>query len=111
MTKQQFEEVILKLQLTQLRSHQLYKLGVDLMEIEEPYHKVVDILFNSCFNGEQMGWIDWFLYERVGMNGKINKATKKVGRKKVEICHTIDSLWETVCEAGQQSDFDNRVGG
>jgi hypothetical protein len=111
MTKQQFEEVILKLQLTQLRSQQLYKLGVDLMEIEEPYHNVIDILFSSCFNDEQMGWIDWFLYERVGINGKILKATKKVGRKKVEICYDIDSLWETVCEAGQQNDFDNRVGG
>jgi hypothetical protein len=111
MDKEAFQNIILKLQLTQLRSQQLYKLGVDLMEIEEPYQGVIDILFNSCFNGEQMGWIDWFLYERVGINGKILKATKKVGRKKVEICHTIDSLWETVCEAGQQDDFDNRLGG
>jgi hypothetical protein len=111
MNKQQFEQVILNLRLCQLRSQQLYKLGVDLMDIEEPYEKVIDVLFNSCFNSEQMGWIDWFLYERVSMNGKINKATKKVGKKKVEICHTIDSLWETVCEAGQQNDFDNRLGG
>ena len=111
MTKQQFEEVILKLQLTQLRSRELYKLGVDLMEIEEPYHKVVDILFNSCFNGEQMGWIDWFLYEREGMRGEILQAHKTVDGEQVEICHTIDSLWETVCEAGQQEDFDNRLGG
>jgi hypothetical protein len=111
MNKQQFEEIILNLQLSHLRSQQLYKLGVNLMDIEEPYHKVIDVLFNSYFNSEQMGWIDWFLYERVGINGKINKATKKVGKKKVEICHTIDSLWETVCEAGRQNDFDNRLGG
>jgi hypothetical protein len=106
MTKQQFEEVILKLQLTQLRSQELYKLGVDLMEIEEPYHKVIDILFNSCFNEEQMGWIDWYLYERPSLTGKgkPNKAWKKVGRKKVEICHTIDSLWEEINAINQVDD-------
>lgn len=106
MTKQQFEEVILKLQLTQLRSQELYKLGVDLMEIEEPYHKVIDILFSSCFNEEQMGWIDWYLYERPSLTGKgkPNKAWKKVGRKKVEICHTIDSLWEEINAINQVDD-------
>lgn len=81
----------------------MYKLGVDLMNYEENYEKVVDEFFRCVFNPDQLGWIDWFLYEREGMDGKINKAWKKVGRKKVEICYDIDSLWETINEYKNES--------
>jgi hypothetical protein len=111
MNKDTFEKIILNLQLAQKRSREIYKLGLDLMQIEETYEVVIDELFRAAFNEEQLGWIDWFLYEREGMTGNTNKAYKTVGKKKVQICHTIDSLWKTVCESGQQSDFDNRLGG
>jgi hypothetical protein len=111
MNKDTFEKIILNLQLAQKRSREIYKLGLDLMQFKETYQVVIDELFRAVFNEEQLGWIDWFLYEREGMTGDINKAYKTVGKKKVQICHTIDSLWETVCESGQQSDFDNRLGG
>jgi len=111
MTKQSFEKIILNLQLAHKKSRELYKLGVDLMEYDESYEFVIDELFNASFNEDQRRWIDWFLYERESPSGKILKATKKVGRKRVEICHTIDSLWETVCEAGQDQAFADRVGG
>jgi hypothetical protein len=111
MTKHSFEKIILNLQVARKRSHELYKLGVDLMQYDENYEHAIDELFKASFNPDQLGWIDWYLYEREGLSGKKNKAYKKVGRKKVEICHTIDSLWETVCEAGEQADFDSRLGG
>lgn len=98
MTKQSFEKIILNLQTARTRSREIYKLGIDLMNYEENYEKVVDELFSAAFNPDQLGWIDWFLYEREGFDGKINKAWKKVGRKKVEICYDIDSLWETINE-------------
>jgi hypothetical protein len=113
MTKELFEEIILKLQLMHEKGRKTYDLGIDLMEYTEPYERIVDVLLKSHFNDEQIGWIDWYLYERPSLlkNGKPNKAYKTVSKKKVEICHTIDSLWETVCEVGQQNDFDNRLGG
>lgn len=111
MTKHSFEKIILNLQVARKRSHELYKLGIDLMQYDENYEHVVDEFFRTSFNADQLGWIDWYLYEREGMDGKINKAWKKVGRKKVQICHTIDSLWETVNEAGQDQAFNDRVGG
>jgi hypothetical protein len=98
MTKQSFEKIILNLQVARKKSRELYKLGIDLMQYDENYEHSVDEFFRATFNADQLGWIDWYLYEREGMDGKINKATKKVGRKKVEICHTIDSLWETIQE-------------
>ena len=111
MNKKSFETIILNLQLAHKKSRELYKLGVDLMEYDESYEFVINELFRAAFNVDQLEWIDWFLYERESLTGKNNKAWKKVGRKKVEICHTIDSLWETVCEAGQDRAFDDRVGG
>ena len=98
MDKKQFEKIILNLQLARKKSHDAYKLGIDLMFFEENYEKVIDQLFKVAFNSDQLGWVDWFLYEREGINGKPNKAWKKVGRKKVEICYDIDSLWETIQE-------------
>ena len=107
MNKELFEEIILKLQLMQIKSRKLYDLGIDLMEYTEPYERIIDVLFQSHFNKEQIGWIDWYLYERPSLTdkGKPNKAWKTVGKKKVEICHTIDSLWKTVCEAASNDEL------
>ena len=110
MNKKSFETIILNLQLAHKKSRELYKLGVDLMEYDESYEFVIDELFNASFNEDQRRWIDWFLYERESLTGKNNKAWKKVGRKKVEICHTIDSLWETVCECSAKGDWEKRFG-
>ena len=110
MNKQSFEKIILNLQVARLRSREMYKLGVDIMNYEENYEHVIDELFRAAFNADQLVWIDWYLYERESPSGKILKAHKKVGRKKVEICHTIDSLWETVHEAGHPKKIDpNRI--
>jgi hypothetical protein len=111
MNKQSFEKIILNLQAARLRSREMYKLGVDLMQYEENYEHVIDELFSAAFNTDQLEWINWYLYERESLTtGKNNKASKKVGRKKVEICHTIDSLWETVHEAGHPKKIDpNRI--
>ena len=113
MNYKSFEKIILHIQAAHMRSRELYKLGVDLMQYDENYEFAIDELFKAAFNETQRGWIDWYLYERESLTkkGKFNKAWKTVGKKKVEICYDIESLWETVCEAGQQADFDNRVGG
>lgn len=97
MNYETFEKIILLQQLALKRSQELYKLKIDLMEVEEPFHQIIDELTKECFNEEQVGWIDWFLYEREGMRGELNKAHDKDGS---EICHTIESLWKTVKEAG-----------
>jgi hypothetical protein len=100
MTKEIFEEIILKLQLMSQKSIKLYELGIDSMEYTEPYERIIDLLFQSYFNKDQLGWIDWFLYERPSLTkkDKPNQAWKTVDGKQVEICHTIDSLWETIQE-------------
>jgi hypothetical protein len=112
MDKETFSNIILKLQLAFKRNDELYKLGVELSQVTDTYHFIIDELMRSCFNEEQLGWIDWYLSERENFSGKIKKAWKtlKDGTKE-EICYDIDSLWETVCEAGQDQAFNDRVGG
>jgi hypothetical protein len=96
MNKQSFEKIILNLQAARKRSRELYKLGVDLMEYDESYEFVIDELFKALFNEVQRGWVDWFLYERESHTGKILKAHKKVGRKKVELADKIENIMNLV---------------
>jgi hypothetical protein len=49
----------------------------------------------SIFDEEGHDWIDWYLYERIGFNDKVNLATDENGK---EICYDIPSLWEVVKE-------------
>ena len=100
MTKKIFEELIFTLQSISYNSHKAYGLGINLIDFTEPYYKAINLLFKSCFNQEQIDWVDWYLYERDMISSNNNKAwkTNDDGTKK-EICHTIDSLWETVQEA------------
>lgn len=93
MNYEQFKTIIETLQEVSDRSHSIYKLGVDLMNYDEPYHKAISTLLDSVFNDVGRGWVDWYLYERPGFNGKPNLATDENGN---EICHNIESLWETV---------------
>jgi hypothetical protein len=103
MNKGVFEEIILTHQLTLERSKKLYDLGVDLMHFEEPYIKIINNLMAEHFNQEQIGWIDWFLYERNTFSGEILKAHRTTeDGKQEEICYDIDSLWDVVCEAANK---------
>ena len=99
MTKKVFEELIFTLQSISYNSHKAYGLGIDLIDFAEPYHKAINLLFKSCFNQKQIDWIDWYLYERkmISSNYKAWKANPDGTEE--EICHTIDSLWETIQEA------------
>jgi hypothetical protein len=101
MTKETFTNVIERLERSKHRGREMYRLGIDTMQYTEDYDLVIDALLTECFNQEQLEWINWYLWERESLTkpGKYNKAWKKVGGKKIEICHNIDSLYETVMES------------
>lgn len=94
MTYEQFETIIKDLEQIRERSHSIHKLGINLMDYEEIYHKTITNLLNSIFDSEGKDWIDWYLYERPGfILGKTLTAFDENGN---EICHNIFSLWQTV---------------
>ena len=93
MKYEQFKDLIETIEKIRGRSSALYKLDVDLLDFEDDYFKIIDILMKDIFNKEGCGWIDWYLYERIGFNDKVNLATDENGK---EICYDIPSLWEVV---------------
>ena len=93
MSFKEFKIIIDNLENVRERSHSAHLLGLDLMEYDEPYHTVISTLLGTVFNQEGKGWVDWYLYERPGFNGRPNLATDENGN---EICHNIESLWDTV---------------
>ena len=93
MNYKQFKTVIENLEKVSERSHSIYQLGVDLIGYDDMFHQVISNLLNAVFDEDGKGWVDWYLYERPGFNGKPNLATDENGN---EICHNIQSLWETV---------------
>ena len=100
-TKDTFERLILNLQKQMLLESKAYKLGLDLMEFTSSYSTCINDLLRSIFNEEQLGWIEWFLYERPSLvkDGDENKAWKTLeDGTKEEICYDIDSLWKELQE-------------
>jgi hypothetical protein len=96
MDYQQFEKLIKNLEKCRERSHSIYQLGVNLMDYDDPYHEVIGVLMLSTFNTEGKDWIEWYLYEKPGMFSK--EPLKAFDKDDNEICHNIESLWETVKE-------------
>lgn len=93
MNFQQFKIVIEALENLRERSHSAYQLGIDLLNYDEQYHTVISTLLDSVFTDEGKGWIDWYLYERIGFKRDTLQATDENGK---EICHNLESLWDTV---------------
>ena len=102
MEYKQFKKLIEDLEKSLKRSSALYDLGMDLMDYNDIYHEIISSLMLSTFNVEGKDWIDWYLYERPSFSGKEPlKAFDKDGN---EICHNIESLWETVKEYVNEKD-------
>jgi len=74
--------------------HKLYQLGVDVIHMDDDYHKyVIEPLMLEAFGEEGVHWIEWFIYERPSFSDKPNSATDKNGNP---ICYDIPSLYEYV---------------
>lgn len=93
MNFEQFKIVIEALEKARERSHAICMLGVELLDYDEAYHITIQTLIEAVFHKEGVDWIEWFLYERPGFGDTPLKATDADGS---EICHNIESLWETV---------------
>ena len=89
----QFKILIEALQKVSDRYSKLYDLGIDTMNYEEDYQKIISLLLESVFDEDGKGWIDWYLYERIGFDGRVLEAWDE---NEKPICYNIESLWETV---------------
>jgi hypothetical protein len=96
MTFSTFKKIIEYLEESRERSFKLHQLGIDVGNHTDPLHHTIELLINALFGEVGSGWIDWYLYERKSpCSGKYLTAYGADGK---EICHNVESLWETVEE-------------
>lgn len=93
---QTFEKVITTLQAIDDRRHAIHKLGVDILEYDDPHFTVIRHLLEATFGKTGYDIIDWFCCESdYGRNGMT--ATDKNGNP---ICRNIQELWIDLQENG-----------
>lgn len=90
MTYSEFLEIGLRIQKLSKRTKALYDLGMDVINFENDYYEVIDLLLKQSFTETQYEWVSWFIYENdFGQKGM--EARDESGEL---ICHSWESLWE-----------------
>lgn len=96
MNKEQFIDILKKIELLREQNNEYSKFGIDLLESPYPVavtsYKIIDMFFEAIYGKEGLDWIEWFIYEN------------DFGRNKYEawdednklICQTIEELYEYV---------------
>ena len=96
MTFSTFKKIIEYLEESRERSFKLHQLGIDISNHPDPLHHTIELLVSEVFGADGAGWVDWYLYERQShRTGEYLTAHNANGE---EICHNLESLWETVEE-------------
>lgn len=97
-----FSELVTTLKRIEEKSFAAHQLGIDLIEFETDHSHATWTAIRAHYGKAASEWIEWYLYERESLNGSINQAWDKDGN---EICHTMESLWQTVEEMRLADDF------
>jgi hypothetical protein len=93
MKYQIFSNIINKIEETNLRTNQIYSLGVDLTEVTDGLHSIISSLLGAYYGQAGLDWIDWWCYDKeFGKREDINAWDKD----KNEICRNLFELWEEV---------------
>lgn len=90
-----FSELVNTLQKLEEKSFAANQLGIDLIEYETDFTKATWLAIRSHYGKEASEWIEWFIYERISLSGEVLKAWDENG---IEICSTVESLWQTIEE-------------
>ncbi len=90
-----FLDIITRLKTHSQRTHDCYKLGLDLCNFDEDLFVVISSLFKEIYGTEGLEWIEWFCYEHVGEHF----AQDADGNR---ICDTPENLWKYLEEHHRQ---------
>lgn len=109
-----FSQIILLLKQESERSQKLYKLGVDVMELNDGLHQIITLLIEEIYGEGGLDWFSWFCYESdFGkkdwsqhdcykiVDGKMVKIKEKgetrygaTDENGKPICYSIKSTWQ-----------------
>lgn len=88
-----FEQIVNELDKIRTRVSGARKLGIDLIEYEEPFNKVHTLFIKGVYN-DVGDWFSWFCYENDFGRGKLTATDKD----KKPICRNVRELWELLEE-------------
>lgn len=88
-TEKRLKDILDKLEALGNRTSILYENGMDIINFENDYHEVFDLLFAEIFNEEQKELFDWWRFE------KDPKMWDKHGNV---ICDSFESMYELLKE-------------
>lgn len=91
MTYEIFEKIMLDLQKTHDHANILYSHGIDITEVTDGLHTIIENLLGIIFNEDGKDWIDWFMYEKDFGRKEDLKAWDE---DKNEIAYDIKSLYD-----------------
>lgn len=79
-----------------------YKAGVDLINLMDNFHSVINTLLKVYYGEEGADWISWYLYDR-----DPNKGPQAWDKDKNPICYDDESLWREVeqCRLDNTEDY------
>ena len=72
----------------------LYKLGIEADNLTVNQDTLVDILMSQILTEYGTDWFFWFMYEKGGIDGKINPKIKGHDGDGTEICKDLKGLYD-----------------
>lgn len=75
------------------KEQQLYDLGVETTNLNEPLIGAIHILWSELLTVVGHSWLDWYLYERFWISGEPN-LDMKAWDGDAEIVKTIEELYQ-----------------
>lgn len=95
MEYEKFEKIILSLQKSSDQVDLLYRNGIDITEVLDPLHSIIEDLLGFIFNDNGQDWIEWFIYEKEFGRREDLKAWDE---KQNEIAYDIKSLYQLLMD-------------
>lgn len=93
MTKETFKKILELQSENYQKQHQLYKLGLDIIELNEPLVEAIYILWREYLTEEGLENLNWFLYDKDYISGTLREDLKAWDGKG-EILKNIDELYD-----------------
>jgi hypothetical protein len=73
---------------------ELHKLGVDLIDFSDPYMTLTRILWMEILTSEGLDWLEWFIWERGGIEGKPINEIGAWDENGNPICKDLKGVYE-----------------
>lgn len=87
-----FEKVVTLLKEQSDREGQALELDIDLLEFNDKYNQIIDVLIRNVYGDEGWEWFGWFCYENDFGRGDLDAYESFNG--KIPICYDIPSLYD-----------------